>query len=84
MQTVNETYVAAFGDSCLDGKADKLIGASLVIIYAILKCGDVTLVVLYRYIIQLVGWLVAKRPSNMRVYLRDGSAQAILHAATLR
>ena len=28
--------------------------------------------------------LVAYRPSNMRVYLRDGSAQTILRAATLR
>ena len=27
---------------------------------------------------------VAYRPSNMRVYLRDGSAQTILRAATLR
>ena len=31
-----------------------------------------------------VGWLVAYRPSNMRVYLRDGSTQTILRAATLR
>ena len=31
-----------------------------------------------------VGLLVAYRPSNMRVYLRDGSAQTILRAATLR
>ena len=31
-----------------------------------------------------VGWLVAKRPSNMPVYLRDGSAQTILRAAILR
>ena len=31
-----------------------------------------------------VGWLVAYRPSNMRVYLGDGSAQTILRAATLR
>ena len=29
-------------------------------------------------------WLVAYRPSNMRVYLRDGSAQTSLRAATLR
>ena len=28
--------------------------------------------------------LVAERPSNMPVYLRDGSAQTILRAATLR
>ena len=28
--------------------------------------------------------LVAQRPSNMLVYLRDGSAQTILRAATLR
>ena len=28
--------------------------------------------------------LVAQRPSNTRVYLRDGSAQTILRAATLR
>ena len=28
--------------------------------------------------------LVAQRPSNMRVYLRDGSAQTILRAAALR
>ena len=28
--------------------------------------------------------LVAQRPTNMRVYLRDGSAQTILRAATLR
>ena len=27
---------------------------------------------------------VAKRPSNMLLYLRDGSAQTILHAATLK
>ena len=36
----------------------------------------------------LVNWtitlFVAKGPSNMRVYLRDGSAQTILRAATLR
>ena len=31
-----------------------------------------------------VCWLVAQRPSNMRVYLREGSAQTILCAATLR
>ena len=31
-----------------------------------------------------VCWLVAYRPSNMRVYLRDRSAQTILRAATLR
>ena len=31
-----------------------------------------------------VGWLVAQRPRNMLVYLRDGSAQAILLAATPR
>ena len=31
-----------------------------------------------------VCWLVAYRPSNMRVYLRDGSTQTILRAATLR
>ena len=29
-------------------------------------------------------WLVALRPSNRLVYLRDGSAQTILRAATLR
>ena len=28
--------------------------------------------------------MVAERPSNMTVYLRDGSAQRILRAATLR
>ena len=28
--------------------------------------------------------LVAERPSNMQAYLRDGSAQAILRAATQR
>ena len=28
--------------------------------------------------------LVAKRPSNIQVFLRDGSAQTILRAATLR
>ena len=28
--------------------------------------------------------LVVQCPSNMLVYLRDGSAQTILHAATLR
>ena len=31
-----------------------------------------------------VGWLLALRPSNRLVYLRDGSAQTILRAATLR
>ena len=31
-----------------------------------------------------VCWLVAYRPSNRLVYLRDGSAQTILRAATLR
>ena len=31
-----------------------------------------------------VGGLVAYRPSNMLVYLRDGSAQTIVRAATLR
>ena len=33
---------------------------------------------------EFVCWLVAERPSNMRVYPRDGSAQTILRAATLR
>ena len=33
---------------------------------------------------EIVCLLVAYRPSNMRVYLRDGSAQTILRAATLR
>ena len=33
---------------------------------------------------RFVCWLVAYRPSNMRVYLRDGSAQTILRATTLR
>ena len=33
---------------------------------------------------KFVGWLVALRPSNMLVYLRDGSAQTVLRAATLR
>ena len=32
----------------------------------------------------VVGWLVALRPSNMPVYLRDGSAQTVLRVATLR
>ena len=32
----------------------------------------------------LVDWLVASRPSNLLVYLRDGSAQTMLHAVTLR
>ena len=31
-----------------------------------------------------VCWLVAQRPSNMLVYLRDGSAQTSVCAATLR
>ena len=31
-----------------------------------------------------VGCLLAKRPSNMPVYLKDGSPQTILRAATLR
>ena len=31
-----------------------------------------------------VGCLLALRPSNMPVYLRDGSAQRVLRAATLR
>ena len=34
--------------------------------------------------VRLFCLLVAYRPSNMRVYLRDGSAQTILRAATLR
>ena len=33
---------------------------------------------------EFVCLLVAYRPSNMRVYLGDGSAQTILRAATLR
>ena len=33
---------------------------------------------------RIVCWLVAYRPSNRLVYLRDGSAQTILRAATLR
>ena len=32
---------------------------------------------------EFVCLLVAKRPSNMLVYLTDGSAQTIVHAATL-
>ena len=31
-----------------------------------------------------VCWLLAYRPSNVLVYLRDGSAQAIVRAATPR
>ena len=34
--------------------------------------------------VEFVCLLVSYRPSNMRVYLRDGSAQTILRAATLR
>ena len=34
--------------------------------------------------IDRVCWLVAQRPSNMLVYLKDGSAQTIVRAATLR
>ena len=34
--------------------------------------------------VQFVCLLVAYRPSNRQVYLRDGSAQTILRAATLR
>ena len=44
---------------------------------------DVVVVVVAVVVVVVVGWLV-KRPSNMRVYLRDGSAQTILHAVTLR
>ena len=33
---------------------------------------------------EVVCWLAALRPSNMLVYLRDGSAQTIVRAATLR
>ena len=36
------------------------------------------------YLRRLFVLLVALRPSNMRVYLRDGSAQTILCATTLR
>ena len=32
----------------------------------------------------MVGWLVAERPSNMLVYLRDRSVQTVVCAATLR
>ena len=32
----------------------------------------------------IVCWLVALRPSNMQVYLMDGSAQTVVGAATLR
>ena len=35
------------------------------------------------FVCWLVGWLL-NSPSNMLVYLRDGSAQTILRAATLR
>ena len=38
----------------------------------------------FKFSVMCVCWLVAYRPSNMRVYLRDGSAQTILCAATLR
>ena len=31
-----------------------------------------------------VCWLVAQRPSNMLVYLRDGSAQTVVRTAALR
>ena len=34
--------------------------------------------------VMFVCWLVAYRPSNMQMYLRDRSAQTILRAATLR
>ena len=33
---------------------------------------------------RFVCWLLASHPSNRLVYLRDGSAQTILRAATLR
>ena len=41
----------------------------------------------YGVVCHEMGWeclLVAERPSSMRVYLRDGSAQTILRAATPR
>ena len=36
------------------------------------------------FVLQDVCLLVAYRPSNMLVYLRDGSAQTVVRAATLR
>ena len=42
------------------------------------------LALLHWRLAKIVCWLVALRPSNMRVYLRDGSVQTILRAATLR
>ena len=34
--------------------------------------------------VMLVACLLTESPSNSLVYLRDGSAQAVVHAATLR
>ena len=46
-----------------------------------LYCGELVVGVLY---LTVMVCLFAYRPSNMLVYLRDGSARTILHAATLR
>ena len=48
------------------------------------KLLDTTVDFLAATSLRFVCWLVAYRPSNMLVYLRDGSAQTILRAATLR
>ena len=46
--------------------------------------GGILKEVSFSFILVIVCLLVAWRPSNMLVYLRDGSAQTILRAATLR
>ena len=54
-----------------------VLGAAAVVVFVVIEWGGGGGFVLFCL-------LVAYRPSNMRVYLRDGSAQTILRAATLR
>ena len=48
------------------------------------ECGVSVLDLEIVWVPGFVCWLFVLRPSNMRVYLRDRSAQTILRAATLR
>ena len=54
------------------------------VVWCVVWCGVVWCGVVWYRTLRVNGLLVAERPSNRLVYLRDGSAQTIVRAATLR
>ena len=58
-------------------------GVSLALIRAVIAITGGRAVFL-SFFLSFFFFFVAERPSNMLVYLRDGSAQTVVRAATLR